>query len=900
MNIEKTKKNSKLNSVTMVNNTVMNDDVIANGTLILEHYVIIKKLSASSGEADIYLCHEKDDNTAKFIFKLFRRKDPLNKYVFDKLKSLNCPNVSHIIEIGSYDGKSYVLMPYYSNGTLNDTYLKIGKTFSLKEIKEYILPSVLNGINALHANGIIHKDLKPSNIAISDSNTLVIIDFGISSSIKDSTIVVTHSGLTPAYIAPEALSGTFLRETDYYALGILLYELYTGHTPYEQLSEDQIVSFASIQKIPFPNEFPQELKELIEGLTYKDLSNRKNKLNPNRRWGYEEVNNWLNGIKQTVPGSIIINANQNFPYKFLGKIYQNNYDLIVAFLSNWEDAKAEVWRGFLARYYDMNNNDYAKKLCEQTERLYEENENKSDCLFFSLMYQLEPKITFLQWKNYRFENLIDFGNRLIEEVNKEDPYDIDLELCRLSKELLVNGILEKYCLFCEKENQEKYLNIITAKYCQMREVPLHHSGQAIRLGHALTGREDFIFGEYYYENYASFGEFLIELSESYSKSIDDFLNLIDPVYEELKILANVLPETYNVKIFEFLKKRDDIILLCDDKYSFYNIYTFEKYVNELWQASKIATLYKFAKDCESDINLLEEEGKGDVISVIASYKDKISKIIKISNFVFRDFDQFVSYLKNLQSTDSNQFDQFKTNHRKDLIKLYRKLSKDQQLLLMKNFGIYQLVNGDIKVGNTVLFGNMIQEDPVKPEPVEWIVLNTDEHSALLLSKYALESLQFHHIYKEVTWEECSLRKWCNKELPNEIFNKYEYAEILLTDVINEQCNERGIKGGKNTKDKVFLLSLDEVKKYLPTEEQRCCKPSFRAIDNEVWVCPPDKNDLESSERISHQGNCSWFLRTPGSTSDRVCNIRASGEVADFGCYVHDDSIGIRVAIKVVI
>ena len=98
---------------------------------------------------------------------------------------------------------------------------------SAPQLKNNIIPALNEGLKVLHDNGIIHKDLKPSNIMLNaDGRTVSIIDFGISSIREEgSTVIVTKTGMTPDYSAPETFRGLFLSESDYYSLGITIFEL---------------------------------------------------------------------------------------------------------------------------------------------------------------------------------------------------------------------------------------------------------------------------------------------------------------------------------------------------------------------------------------------------------------------------------------------------------------------------------------------------------------------------------------------------------------------------------------------------------------------------------------------------------------------------------------------------
>ena len=126
----------------------------------------------------------------------------------------------------------------------------------------------------------------------------------------------------------------------------------------------------------------------------------------------------------------------------------------------------------------------------------------------------------------------------------------------------------------------------------------------------------------------------------------------------------------------------------------------------------------------------------------------------------------------------------------------------------------------------------------KSEPIEWIVLEKSNNKALLLSKYVLTS----HAY--ITWENCTMRKWLNSEYINTIFSKKEQGSILTTDVINNDNAEYGTKGGNNTKDKLFLLSIDEVNKYFSSNNQTVATYKDGSSDD-WWLRSPGEDQMQA-------------------------------------------------------
>lgn len=318
-----------------------------------------------------------------------------------------------MIDTGMVDGKTVEILPYYKNGSLQ------GKRLSYQELRETVIPCINEALRELHKIGVVHKDLKPSNIMrLDNGRDVAIIDFGISSVIDDGrTVLVTKTGMTPEYSAPETFRSVFLEESDYYSLGITLYELFCGRTPYAGMSNDEITQYMSIQKIPFPDEMPKALKELIAGLTYSDLANRNDKKNPNRRWTYEEVCNWCSGKYQPIPGEANIESNTaRIPaYKFRGELYTDTTELVQALASDWGNGKKQLYRGLLTGFFMACDPEIAEACMDAEDSVTKRGENE-DVAFWKLLYKMSPDVNTFFWKNQKYESLNVFGTDLMEKL----------------------------------------------------------------------------------------------------------------------------------------------------------------------------------------------------------------------------------------------------------------------------------------------------------------------------------------------------------------------------------------------------------------------------------------------------------------------------------------------------
>lgn len=414
-NINATVINSEVGQATAINpNLVASSTKLVAGTLLAGKYEIVEPLSVSTGEADLYVC--KYDGK-EYVAKVYRRQRAVKPEVITVLKSISSPYVASLFDTGTHNNLPFEVLPYYKNGSLQ------GRQFSMNELKKTIIPCINEALRVLHQNDIIHKDLKPSNIMLLDDNkSVAIIDFGISSVVEQgNTVLVTKTGMTPEYSAPETFRNLFLEESDYYSFGITLYELYCGYTPYKNMNAEEIAQFTAVQRIPFPKDMPQELQDLISAVTYFDITNRNNKKNPNRRWTYAEVNNWCKGKKQVIPGEGTgFGAEKAIPpYTFLGQAYKDIPSLITALASNWNDGKKQLYRGLLSAFFKNFNPEIAG-FCMDAEEEATRTAGKDDIIFWDLLYKIYPELNGFYWMGQIYESLPALGRDMLERLWKND------------------------------------------------------------------------------------------------------------------------------------------------------------------------------------------------------------------------------------------------------------------------------------------------------------------------------------------------------------------------------------------------------------------------------------------------------------------------------------------------
>ncbi len=517
-NVNATVINSEMGQATAINpDLAASTAKIVAGTLIADKYEIVEPLSVSTGEAELYVC--KCDGK-EYVAKVYRRQRAVKPEVITALKSIKSPYVASLFDTGIHNNLPFEILPYYKNGSLQ------GRKFSMTELKKTIIPCINEALNVLHQNDIIHKDLKPSNIMLLDDNkSVAIIDFGISSVVEQgNTVLVTKTGMTPEYSAPETFRNLFLEESDYYSFGITLYELYCGYTPYKNMNAEEIAQFTAVQRIPFPKDMPQELQDLISAVTYFDITNRNNKNNPNRRWTYTEVDNWCKGKKQVIPGEGAgFGAEKAIPpYTFVGQAYKDIPSLITALASNWNDGKKQLYRGLLSGFFKNFNPEIAG-YCIDAEEEATQTAGKDDVIFLNLLYKVYPELNGFYWLGHIYESLPALGRDMLEKLWKNDESDYTYWDSILENKLLTN-----------------YLTNIKSKNNDLKK-----ASAALESAHKLPGKSkrDALMN-YYTMAYLLSGQKIFKVADKHIKNVSELSaymkELLDSSYENFEDLCHKL------------------------------------------------------------------------------------------------------------------------------------------------------------------------------------------------------------------------------------------------------------------------------------------------------------------------------------------------------------------------
>ena len=190
----------------------------------------------------------------------------------------------------------------------------------------------------------------------------------------------------------------------------------------------------------------------------------------------------------------------------------------------------------------------------------------------------------------------------------------------------------------------------------------------------------------------------------------------------------------------------------------------------------------------------------------------------------------------------------------------------------------------MKRGDIIKFGNYPQDSNSSKSPIEWLVLDVNENEALLISRYGLDCKKYLYRRDNITWEYCDLRKWLNSDFLKSAFSNEESERILVSELKNDNNPEYGTRGGNDTKDRIFCLSIAEAEQYFSSDEDRRCRPTAYARDQGAYV----DNDC-----------CYWWLRSPGNRRSLASYVYTDGALRLHGLYVNDYNYAVRPALRII-
>jgi serine/threonine protein kinase len=432
---EKDKKDKKdrIEEKTIIEKTeiISNTDFQANqiDTLSLlnitkfKQYQILQHLEIFSNFSDLFLTKKEDKY---YILKLYRMGIKLDDLVLSKIKSINSELIVNIIDYGFNNQlkRYYIIEEYYRLGSLSNF---IKNNYELIRNNYKVIDSIINqlneGIYLLHKNEILHKDIKSSNILIKEiirndqgdieDIRVVISDFNISSIIPTEASKKITEGVkgTIVYMPPESFSKVITKKSDYWSLGMILYELLFRNLPFENIDTNIVIYKILTEDIQISKEIPIKYQILLRGLFIR---------NPEKRFYYEEVKKVLNAKDA----------------KQLEKIEE---ELLIPLFSQGLNKKAEFKAEFDDKVIIYNNKQY-----KNIDELIKEVEKDTN-IFYSIVKIIEDG---------SYKELFDK-----EDIKKIDYYLKKLNNIELAVSLFISEKNGEFNLYGIKLNQNKLVEI---------------------------------------------------------------------------------------------------------------------------------------------------------------------------------------------------------------------------------------------------------------------------------------------------------------------------------------------------------------------------------------------------------------------------------------------------------
>ncbi|MBI5952696.1 MAG: SUMF1/EgtB/PvdO family nonheme iron enzyme [Chloroflexi bacterium] len=213
------------------------------------------------------------------------------------LGRLSHPNIVGVIDYGDFEGLPYLVMVYLAGGTLKD---RLGQPIAWRNAIQMILP-IAHALEYVHGQNIINRDVKPSNILLTESGQPMLTDFGLVKIFGDQEKDATHltssgTGLgTPDYMAPEQWTGEPTAQSDLYSLGVVLYEMITGHRPYTADTPAGVLLKQATEPLPLPKRYVPDLPRDVESVLLKALAKEPKDRYPDMHTFIDELQSLLAG-----------------------------------------------------------------------------------------------------------------------------------------------------------------------------------------------------------------------------------------------------------------------------------------------------------------------------------------------------------------------------------------------------------------------------------------------------------------------------------------------------------------------------------------------------------------------------------------------------------------------------
>jgi serine/threonine protein kinase len=239
----------------------------APGALLASRYRIISPLG-KGGMGEVFRADDlilRQQVALKFLPESARTNLNLLTRFYDEVRiarQISHKNVCRVYDIGEVNGQPYLSMEYIDGEDLGSLLRRIGRLPADKATE--FARKLCAGVAAAHNQGVLHRDLKPANIMIDSRGELRVTDFGLAAIAEQLKGDEIRNG-TPAYMAPEQLTGAEVSaQSDLYAVGLILYEMFTGKMPFEASTIAEMTRLRQENRVTSPSTLTRDLDDAVE------------------------------------------------------------------------------------------------------------------------------------------------------------------------------------------------------------------------------------------------------------------------------------------------------------------------------------------------------------------------------------------------------------------------------------------------------------------------------------------------------------------------------------------------------------------------------------------------------------------------------------------------------------
>ncbi|WP_201361398.1 serine/threonine protein kinase [Dictyobacter formicarum] len=237
-------------------------------------YYYVERGLAKGGMSEVYLARDQR-NQQIVAMKMVRRSAGEYYERFRRearaMVQLHHPHILPALDYGEYEHWAYMVTPYIEYGTLSRRVAE--GPLPLEEAGD-ILSQVASALQFAHEHGMLHRDIKASNVLLRDGHYAYLTDFGLVKSIEDN-YSLTRSGFligTPEYMAPELIEEAATPASDIYALGVLLYQMVTGSVPFKGANPVNIVMKHLREQPPPPSQMNPAITPDVERVILQTIA----------------------------------------------------------------------------------------------------------------------------------------------------------------------------------------------------------------------------------------------------------------------------------------------------------------------------------------------------------------------------------------------------------------------------------------------------------------------------------------------------------------------------------------------------------------------------------------------------------------------------------------------------